>query len=55
MGLDGTIPIEIVQYFGLNTKQSKAKLPLGFSADLQEIDLFPSHDRTAPEPRSQSA
>lgn len=39
MPLQAINPIEISEYFGLNTKQSRAKLALGFSSDLHDIDL----------------
>lgn len=37
--LEGVRPVEIKEYYGLNTKQSKARLVLGFSADMHDIDL----------------
>lgn len=39
MVLENTPEIEINEYFGLNTKQSRAKLALGFSSELHDIDL----------------
>jgi len=39
MPVENIIPIEINEYFGLNTKQSVAKLLPGFSAELNDMDL----------------
>lgn len=36
---ENAVPVEISEFYGLNTKQSKAKMAPGFSSDLHDIDL----------------
>jgi len=40
--MDGLFPLEVKEYYGLNTKQSRARLPLGFSSSIDnfhDVDL----------------